>query len=63
MIQVEGVSDKDKNGKYTYKELNNIGDGTINLTETNVKPDGFVYVDLNTSYRDYVRYESLSKHY
>lgn len=53
--------DKDKNGKYTYKELNNIGDGTINLTETNVKPDGFVYVDLNTSYRDYVRYESLSK--
>lgn len=42
-----------------YKELNNIGDGAINLTETNVKPDGFVYVDLNTSYRDYVRYKAL----
>ena len=51
--------DKDKNGKYTYKELNNIGDGAINLTETNVKPDGFVYVDLNTSYRDYLRYKAL----
>lgn len=51
--------DKDKNGKYTYKELNNIGDGVINLTETNVKPDGFVYVDLNTSYRDYLRYKAL----
>lgn len=53
--------DKDKNGKYTYKELNNIGDGTIDLTETNVKPDGFVYVDLNTSYRDYLRYKALPK--
>lgn len=51
--------DKGKNGKYTYKELNNIGDGAINLTETNVKPDGFVYVDLNTSYRDYLRYKAL----
>ena len=44
-----------------YKELNNVGEGAIDLTETNVKPDNYVYVDLNTSYRDYVRYEALSK--
>lgn len=44
-----------------YKEINLIGDGAINLTETNVKEDGFVYVDLNTSYRDYVRYKALPK--
>ena len=42
-----------------YRELNNIGNGTIDLTETNVKPDNYVYVDLNTSYRDYIRYEAL----
>ena len=42
-----------------YKEINLIGDGAINLTETNVKEDGFVYVDLNTSYRDYMRYKAL----
>ena len=42
-----------------YKELNNVGEGAIDLTETNVKPDNYVYVDLNTSYRDYVRYKAL----
>lgn len=42
-----------------YKELNNVGEGAIDLTETNVKPDNYIYVDLNTSYRDYIRYEAL----
>ena len=54
------VNDTDTDPDITeYKEINLIGDGAINLTETNVKPDGFVYVDLNTSYRDYLRYKAL----
>lgn len=44
-----------------YKEINEVGIGNIDLTKSNIEKDGYVYVDLGTSYRDYLRYESLPK--
>ena len=45
----------------TYKEINAVGTGKIDLTKSNLQPDNFVYVDLGTYYRDYLRYEALPK--
>lgn len=51
-----------ENEDYTvYKEINTVGTGNIDLTKSNLEPDNFVYVDLGTFYRDYLRYEALPK--
>lgn len=58
----EGDVDKDidgTTGKYLYKEVNSVGHGKINLRDNNNLQGEYVYVDLNTSYRDYLRYNSL----
>ena len=44
-----------------YEKINIVGvKGEIDLTnDNNLQADGFVYIDLDTSYRDYLRYEAL----
>ena len=57
------VFDKQTNENYiNYEEINNVGQGEIDLTDdNNLKSDGYVYVDLNTSYRNYMRYRAVPK--
>ena len=58
------VFDENKNNNTkedTYKEINNVGNGSIDLMENNNVIGDCAYVDLGTSYRDYLRYEALPK--
>ncbi len=51
---------KDKDDTANYEEINSVGEGKIDLTDdNNLQTDKFVYVDLGTSYRNYMRYEAL----
>lgn len=51
----------EKDDTKNYEKINIVGvKGEIDLTnDNNLQADGFVYIDLDTSYRDYLRYEAL----
>ena len=51
----------EKDDTKNYEKINIVGvKGEIDLTnDNNLQTDGFVYIDLDTSYRDYLRYEAL----
>lgn len=53
-VFVEGKDDT-----ANYEEINNVGEGKIDLTHDNNLQGDVVYIDLATSYRDYMRYEAL----
>ena len=51
----------EKDDTKNYEKINIVGvKGEIDLTnDNNLQTDGFVYIDLDTSYRDYLRYKAL----
>lgn len=53
-VFVEGKDDT-----ANYEEINNVGEGKIDLTNDNNLQGDVVYIDLGTLYRDYMRYEAL----
>ena len=53
-VFVEGKDDT-----VNYEEINNVGEGKIDLTHDNNLQGDVVYIDLATSYRDYMRYGAL----
>lgn len=56
-VYLEG---KEISSNEKYEEINNVGEGRIDLTnDTNPEKVKYVYVDLGTSYRNYMRYRAV----
>ena len=49
--------DNDDTSPENYKEINLVGEGYEHLDKT--KTDEYIYIDLGTSYRDYMRYKGV----